>query len=136
MSQIDASPYLMDLIFQALDEGIQAVRAGTLTPYTITVEGGARTLRRFVKPDAESALAAAYDWIQKQPAETTHYAIVFEAEITVNGQAFDAIMVEAGERSRPFALYFAQRYHPATGNVPLRTVGDPAYMGTAPRRLT
>lgn len=135
MSTIDASDYLMDLIFQALEHGIDSLRARNMTPFVITVEGGARTLRRFIKPTAAEALDAAADWVADQPPETTHYALGYEIVLTVEGADVDAVLVEGGQRGQSDAYLFAQRYI-TTADQTLRTVGDPAYMGTAPQRLT
>lgn len=135
MLTIDASDYLMDLIFQALDHGIDSLRAQNMTPFVITVEGGARTLRRFVKPTAAEALEAAAAWVAAQPLETTHYALGYEIVLTVDDADVDALLVEGGQRGQSDAFLFAQRYV-TTADQTLRTVGDPAYMGTALQRLT
>jgi hypothetical protein len=134
---IDASQALIDLIFMGLDHGIDSVRGGEpLTPFVVTVGGdGKRTLTRFATDRLEHSAARAQEFVAALGADISMYAIALDGYFTVDGEKFDAILVEGGERGKPFALQFAQRYRLETDEGPLEKIGNPAYLGQIEQRL-
>lgn len=133
----EPNPKLMDVIFLALDHGVDSVRAsdGPLTPFAVT-EGSKRELTRFAAEQLEEAVARARAFVAQASLETSFYAIAHDGYITVEGQKFDAILVEGGERGTPKALLFAQRYAPKKGFFgKFKTLGNAAFIGEAENRL-
>ena len=135
---VDASQALIDLIFMGLDHGIDSVRGGgPLIPFVLTVGGdGKQTLTRFATGRLEQSAARAGEFVAALGPDISQYAIVLDGYVMVDGQKFDAILVEGGERGKSFALQFAQRYRLETVEGPLETVGNPAYLGQVAQRLT
>jgi hypothetical protein len=127
----------MDVIFFALDHGIESVRAsgGPLIPFVI-IEGSKRELNRFVLERLEDALARACEFVAGASVDAAFHAIAYDEYITVEGNKFDSILVEGGERGRPKSLLFAQRYQPKKRLFSkFRTIGNAAFIGEAENRL-
>ena len=133
----DPNPKLMDVIFLALDHGIESVRAsgGPLIPFVIT-EGSKRELNRFAVERLEDGIIKAREFVVKAHAEVTFYAIAHDGYITLEGRKFDAILVEGGERGNPQSLLFAQRYEPKKGFFSrFKTIGNAGFIGETENRL-
>lgn len=135
---IDASQALIDLIFMGLDHGVDSVRGGgPLTPFVLTVGGdGKQTLSRFATGRLELSATRAGEYVAALGPDISKYAMAVDGVMTVDGQTFEAIVVEGGERGKGFALQFAQRYRPLDGASPLEKIGNPAYLGQVEQRLT
>lgn len=127
----EISEKLIELVFTALDHGIELVRAAgsPMTPFAIIVEGENRTLHRFA---AQDGVSKAKEFIATLPPETTLYAIAADAFVTIGDRKHDAVVVEAGERGQGSGHLFAQRYRPANEHGPFAPFGNPVYMGQAP----
>ena len=134
---IEASEPLFDLLFAALDHGIDSVRlGGPLIPFVMIQRGEERALMRFVSELLEDAVAEARRYIEENATTLQAYALTVDGFVTINDQKFDAILVEAEERGSGFALQFAQRYTPFDGDTPLETIGNAAYLGKLEGKLT
>lgn len=135
---IDASQALIDLIFMGLDHGIASVRSGgPLVPFVVVTGGdGKRTLTRFATDRLEHSASRAGEFVAALGGDVTMYAMVVDGYMSADGRKFDAILVEGGERGKPFALQFAQRYELETIEGPLEKIGNPAYLGQVTQRLT
>jgi len=129
--QIEMSQQFADLVFLALDHGIDSVRAsgGPLIPFVVFEQEGTRELRRFVAERLEHSLQKAREDIAAFPPSVTAYAIAYDGFLTVQGTKFDAILVEASERGRPVGVRMAQRYTPKKLLRSFQTVGNPALLG-------
>jgi len=125
--QSDISETLVELVFAALDHGIGSVRAagGPMTPFVMSVIGEERSLHRFVGEGVTGAKA----FVATLPAEVSLYALAADAYVTLGDRQYDAIVVEAAERSQDFGHLFAQRYIPASETRPFQPIGNPVYMG-------
>lgn len=133
----EPNPKLMDVIFLALDHGVDSVRAsgGPLIPFAVT-EGSKRELNRFATEQLEEAVAKVRAFVDQVSPEISFYAIAHDGYITMEGQKFGSILVEGGERGKPKALLFAQRYAPKKGFFgKFRTIGNAAFIGEAENRL-
>jgi hypothetical protein len=133
----EPNPKLMDVIFLALDHGIESVKSsgGPLIPFVVT-EGSERKLDVFVLEQLEEALAKAREFVDMANPEITFYAIAHDGYLTVNEVKSDAILVEGGERGNSKALLFAQRYEPKKGFFSkFKTFGNPAFIGETENRL-
>ena len=129
--QIEMSQQFADLVFLALDHGIDSVRAsgGPLIPFVVFEQEGTRELRRFVAERLEDSLQKAREDIAAFPPSVTAYAIAYDGFLTVQGTKFDVILVEASERGRPAGVRMAQRYTPKKLLRNFQTVGNPALLG-------
>jgi len=130
-NQIEMSEKFADLVFLALDHGVESVRDGDgpLIPFVITEQDGKRELHRYAAEMLEDCERQARDAVASLPASVTAYAFAYDGFITVQGTKFDAILVEASERGRPAGVQMAQRYIPKDGSRDFQTVGNPALLG-------
>lgn len=127
---------LMELVFLALDHGIDSVRSGSpLIPFFMT-EGDEKKLQRFAAERLEEGVAKAQEAASSLDAATQAYAIAHDGYITVEGTKYDAILVEAAERGSPTGFVFAQRCRPKKGLFRgLKTIGNVALLGEAEQRF-
>jgi hypothetical protein len=129
-NQFDASPKLGDLIFLALDHGVDSIRqGGPLVPFIMTDTDGKRSFNRFVAEPYEKAVAEAKAAATKLPPQSHLYALAYDGFITVGGKKYDAIIVHGAERGQGNAYLLAQRYVPASNGKPLESIGNPAFIG-------
>lgn len=125
MSDFNPSQAFADFFFFALDHGFASIEdsGGPLVPFTMTMDReGQKQLTRYVKSTLEDSVQAAKDSITSEGANTTTmYAIAWDGFITVEGQKWDAILVEAGEVASEFGVLMAQRYTVAKTGLLRRT---------------
>ena len=95
--QIEMSQQFADLVFLALDHGIDSVRAsgGPLIPFVVFEQEGTRELRRFVAERLEDSQQKAREDIAAFPPSVTAYAIAYDGFLTVQGTKFDSRYAEA-----------------------------------------
>jgi hypothetical protein len=130
-NDIQMSEKFADLVFLALDHGVDSVRAsgGPLTPFIVVEQDGKRELHRFATERLEQGQQRAREAVAALPSNATAYALAYDGYITVQGTKFDAILVEASERGRPAGVRMAQRYTPKKFLRSFQTVGNPALLG-------
>jgi hypothetical protein len=130
-NNIQMSEKFADLVFLALDHGVDSVRAsgGPLTPFIVVEQDGKRELHRFATERLEEGQQRAREAVAALPPSATAYALAYDGYITVQGTKFDAILVEASERGRPAGVRMAQRYTPKKFLRSFQTVGNPALLG-------
>jgi hypothetical protein len=128
--KFDPSQSLGDLIFLALDHGVDSIRqGGPLVPFTMIDVDGGRTLSRFVAEPYEKAVAEAKEAAKKLPLKSNLYVLAYDGFIAVKGKKYDAIIVHGAERGKGNAYLLAQRYSPAKDGKPLELIGNPAFIG-------
>jgi hypothetical protein len=109
----DPTDALMDLVFMASDHAIESLAGGgPLTPFVVVQSGPRRTLERFVADTLEASEAQMRRAVGSLDASVTAFAMVYDGFLTVDGEKFDAVLIEGGERGAPAAFEFAQRYRP------------------------
>ncbi|HWV19045.1 MAG TPA: hypothetical protein VNZ68_10770 [Rhodocyclaceae bacterium] len=129
-NKFDPSQPLGDLIFLALDHGVDSIRkGGPLVPFVMSETQGKRNLSRFVTEPYEKAVTEAKASIAKLPPQTDRYAIAYDGFITIEGKKYDAIIVHGAERGKEKAYLLAQRYVPSAAGKTLETIGNPAFIG-------
>ena len=130
-SNIQMSEKFADLVFFALDHGVDSVRAsgGPLTPFIVVEQDGKRELHRFATERLEDGQQRAREAVAALPSSATAYALAYDGYVTVQGTKFDAILVEASERGRPAGVRMTQRYTPKKFLRSFQTVGNPALLG-------
>ena len=130
MSEIPAGEELLDLIFVALDHGVDSVSGGgPLVPFALTEAPDGRTLTRFHAGELEVGVAQAREHARDVP-EATLIAIAYDGYLTVEDERSDAIFVEGQERGTASSVVFAQRYKPGGRLRKFSTIGNPAYVGS------
>jgi hypothetical protein len=130
-NQIEMSEKFADLVFLALDHGVESVRGsgGPLIPFVITEQDGKRELHRYAAEMLEDCERQARDSVASLPDSVTAYAFAYDGFITVQGVKFDAILVEASERGRPAGVRMAQRYTSKAGSRDFQIIGNPTLLG-------
>jgi hypothetical protein len=130
-NDIEMSEKFADLVFLALDHGVDSVResGGPLIPFVMFVNNDELMLQRFVTERLEEGPEQAREAIASSPESVTAYALAYDGYITVDGTKFDAILVEASERGRPAGVRMAQRYSIKKSLQSFETIGNPALLG-------
>lgn len=130
-NDIQMSEKLADLVFLALDHGIDSVRASgePLTPFVMVEQNGQRELHRFATERLEEGQQRAREAVAALPPTATAYALAYDGYLIIGGTKFDAILVEASERGRTAAVRMAQRYTPKRFLRSFQIVGNPALLG-------
>src|SRR5689334_4623427 len=107
---IDASQELIDLIFAALTNAINTVKeVQPFSPLALIINrAGEPTPVLFAAETTEEAIRRGYGYIAGLGEDVVMYALAMDIFMTIDGQRYEAILVEAGERGKPFALQFAQ----------------------------
>ena len=127
MNDVLVSDALMELVFVALDHGIDSVtEGGPLIPFALTETSDGRDLTRFAPGTLEEGQALARDHVRAAGAERA--AIAYDGYLTVEGDRNDAIFVEAQERGQSDSVMFAQRYRPGGRFKKFATIGNAAFV--------
>jgi hypothetical protein len=127
VSDISVSDALMELVFLGLDHGIDSVtEGGPLIPFALTETGDGRELMRFAPETLEAGQALAREHVHA--AGVDRAAIAYDGYLTVKGDRYDAIFVEAQERGESGSVVFAQRYRPGGRFKKFTTIGNPAFV--------
>ncbi len=137
MSELNISDPMMEMIFSAVEEGIEALKAGQgLVPFALLLTKGGIVLRRFSDEDVSVAIERAQKAVSEMDENTLGYTIIYDGQLEIEGKDIDALMVEAGERDKENGWQFVQRYQAKTDNTPLYTIGNLAYLGTGENLLS
>jgi hypothetical protein len=124
---LPASEELMELVFVALDHGIDSVtQGGPLIPFALTETVDGRELTRFAPETLEAGQALAREHVRGAGADRA--AIAYDGYLTVEGDRSDAIFVEAQERGHGDSVVFAQRYRPGGRFKKFTTIGNAAFV--------
>ncbi|MBI2546735.1 hypothetical protein HYV81_06165 [Candidatus Woesearchaeota archaeon] len=119
---------LNDLVFLALDHGIDSVRdGGNLVPFTLAKTKGKPELIRVMVENLQDSETATKEIVFERKPKM--YAIAYDGYITIDEKKYDAIIVEAGEKGKHKALKFCQRYIPKKLLRKFGTVGNAMYLG-------
>lgn len=128
---IEMSEQFADLVFLALDHGVESVRdsGGPLIPFVVFEQDGELKIQRFATERMEEGPEQAREAIAASPESVTAYALAYDGYVTIEGTRCDAILVEASERGRPAGVRMAQRYAIKDSLESFQTVGNPALLG-------
>jgi hypothetical protein len=119
-----------DLLFLALDHGIDSVRSGgPLIPFVIAERDGERALTRFAHETLEGGLAAGLAAVKREPPGPDQRSVlVYDGYLTTpDGVRLDAIYAEALESDGTITV-MAQRYKPGKLLRRFETVGNAALL--------
>jgi hypothetical protein len=133
----EPSEELLDLIFAALEVGVETVRATNsgMHPFLMTPGDGKPAYTRFVDESIQRCIEMAQKAASELPAGVPAYAIAIDGYLPTEEEKFDAIIVEAAERGQSVGFVFAQRYRPAREGKAFEVVGRPAIIKTMPGRF-
>jgi len=104
---------LNDLMFLALDHAIESIKdtGGPLTPFSITEDAaGGKILTRYAAERLEEGEILGKKKIEEAKARIVRYAFAWDGFVTIEGKKWDAILVEAGDKTRETGLLLCQRY--------------------------
>jgi len=128
VSEVPASEELIELVFAALDHGIDSVReGGPLIPFVLAESAEGRDLTRFASETLEEGHAQARRHAGSSGADRV--AVAYDGYLTVEGERSDAVFVEAQERGTEASVVFAQRYRPGGRLRRFSTIGNAAFAG-------
>jgi hypothetical protein len=132
----EPSDKLAELVFFALDHGIDSVRdGGPLVAFLLT-EGCGRHLARFATERIEQGVMEARRAVSSLDGSVNSYAIAYDGYVTIEGTRFDAILVEAAERGSAAGFLFAQRYRPKKGLLRrFKVIGNAIFLEEAEQRF-
>src|SRR5260221_7240016 len=121
---LEPSDKLWNLIYFALDYGIDSVRrsGSTLITFLVVDSHERRSLIRFVAEENEKSVEQARLAAHGLDAAYA-YAIAFDAYLALDGERTDTILVEAAEGSDSAPLRIAQCYRPGAGRCAFELLG-------------
>lgn len=122
----------MSHAFRNIEEG-----SGPLMPFVITdSDSEGRAIYRFEANSLGHALDSAQIWLEGADDEVSRYAFAWDGYITLDDEKWDALFVEAGDRSLPHGMLLCQRYAPESGaGAVKRRVGEPILVEKPDSRL-
>jgi hypothetical protein len=105
----DPDAYMLALASAALHRALsQASDAESFVPFLISDDPVNRTVRRILAPDVHVARGAAQNEMKKLSADT--HAAAFAGVVEIEGEAFDAAVVEVSQRGRLYGLLLGQPF--------------------------
>lgn len=121
---------MADVMFAALDHGIDSVRGGgPLIPFVIAERDGQRALARFVHETLEGGLAEAVAAIKRDPPGPDQRSVlVYDGYLSsADGERLDAIFANGLDADGVITV-MAQRYKPGKMLRRFETVGNPTLL--------
>jgi len=130
--QLGVSEELLALVMAAVDHAIPTVReAGSFHPFLMANGGRSPLLRRFITEDLPAAVEAARKSVLSLAEDQKRYAIAFDGRLTQENRKYDAVIIEAGERTTDYGVTFGQMYSPASKARAFELVGNLTFLGRA-----
>jgi hypothetical protein len=131
---------LNDLMFKALDHAVFSIEDNdeTLIPFSITEhESGQQKLVRYIADRIEDGVEEGKMKIGEMKEEITRYAFAYDGYLTIEGQRWDALFVEGGDKVASSGFLLCQRYKRKKGwfKKGIETVGNPALVEEPPSRI-
>ncbi len=130
---------LNDITFLALDHGIESISDvdEPLIAFSITEdEENNRDLKRFVTERIEDGVLEAQNYISTNKEFISRYAISWDGFVTIQNVKYDAIIVEAGDKTGQ-AQTLCQRYkRKGLLKKKLNTIGNAALIEKPKSRLS
>ena len=131
------SEKLADLVFFALDHGINSISGGgRLIPFIVYEKGGGRSLQRYCADTLEESLKQARLAASRLPMDVFACVIAYDGNVRLKNEKFDAIIVEGTERGKSSGIKLAQRYSLKALMRKFAKVGNPLDLGECKSVLT
>jgi histone H1-like nucleoprotein HC2 len=107
----DPDAYMLALASAALHRALsQASESETFVPFLISDNPETRTVRRILAPDVHIARAAAQNTMTTLGPDVRAAAFAFQGVVEIEGEAFDAAVVEVSQRGRLYGLLLGQPF--------------------------
>jgi hypothetical protein len=111
----DPDAYMLALASAALHRALataseSATEAEGFVPFLISDSADARQIRRILAPDVHVARAAAQDIVTKLGTDVRAAAFAFQGVVEIEGEPFDAAVVEVSQRGRLYGLLLGQPF--------------------------
>jgi hypothetical protein len=107
----DPDAYMLALASAALHRALsQASEAETFVPFLISDNAETRTIRRILAPDVHVARGAAQNTMTTLGPDVRAAAFAFQGVVEIEGEAFDAAVVEVSQRGRLYGLLLGQPF--------------------------
>jgi hypothetical protein len=107
----DPDAYMLALASAALHRALsQASDAESFVPFLISDDLENRTVRRILAPDVHVARGAAQNTMTTLGADVHAAAFAFQGVVEIEGEAFDAAVVEVSQRGRLYGLLLGQPF--------------------------
>lgn len=107
----DPDAYMLALASAALHRALSsAAESESFVPFLISDSPDARQVRRILAPDVHVARAAAQDTMGQLSADVRAAAFAFQGVVEIEGEAFDAAVVEVSQRGRLYGLLLGQPF--------------------------
>lgn len=128
----NAQDQLKDLMFTALDHGIDSVKdsGGSLISFLMTDTNGEKKLQRFVTERIEDGPPQARKYLSELDNEPEFAVIAFDGYVTMDKTRFDAVMVEGYGKNDNDTYVLAQRYKPKKFLSKFAVIGNAAFLGS------
>ena len=131
------SEKLADLVFFALDHGINSIgEGGPLIPFIVYEKDGKRSLHRYCADTLEESVKQARLAASRLPMDVSACAIAYDGNVKLKDAKSDAIIVEGTERGKLSGIKLAQRYSPKALLRRFAKVGNPLHLGDCKSVLT
>jgi hypothetical protein len=123
---------LNTLVIKALETGIDLIRTEgcPLIPFILATKEERITVYRFTMQSLDQSAQQARQFALTLDADA--HAMVIDSCITLNNQWYDALLIEAAERQKPYAMLFAQCYELKPD---FKTLGTPVYLGNIEKKI-
>jgi hypothetical protein len=133
-----ADPKFMDFMFTGLDHGINSIKdgSGPLIPFVMTSLNGEKKLSRFVADSYEDSMMNASEHIMHLNPVPDYALLAYDGFITMEGKKYDAIIVQAYDKTLDEGFVFAQRYIPKNDDQEFESIGNAAFIGKEQNLLT
>ena len=137
----DIGEELQQLVLQAIDVGIDAFTNGESDPFVFFVDGAGESHTVVIAADegteGSDLVAIARQTVSQGLGQLAQlYALTYDGSLTTDGEKFDAVFVEAGERGEAVASLIAQRYRVKKRSRRAKKVGAPTIVDSAGHLLT
>jgi hypothetical protein len=111
----------------ALNDAVETIKSGLdpIIPFAMTWDSELKqALQRCVSDDYNKAVQMAHDHVRNSTDALTAYCVAWSGYVTMEGTKYDAVLVEAAERSGEKAVLMAMRYTPASQTSAYKEVGN------------
>ena len=131
---------LNDLMFKALDHAVFSIEDNgeTLIPFSLTEDpAGQRTLTRYVADRVEIGVEEGKMKIEAMKDAVERYAFAYDGFLTISGNRWEGLFVEAGDKVAATGVLLCQRYKRKKGwfKKGIEPIGNPALVGNPSSRI-
>jgi hypothetical protein len=137
----DPSADLQQLALQAVEAAVESFAGGDPNPFVFFVDesGQSHTVAVRIAGDADGSeiVEAARNLVSQGIGEAAYlYALAYDGYLTTDGERFDAVFIEAGERGQSEAVLIAQRYRMKKRSKRVELIGRPTIIDSVDMLLS